>query len=229
MQHHAKSTSPSCKRKIHFLLSPYILSDAVFKELTSENHPHSHQLETAFSFTSLKPPRQQLFLPAASVCSADRGKRWSLHLNKTTVAGFRLNRCQPHRTTQPAAYRPAAGRANTPGHGERETRVQADAPGDARMERQGCAGRQTPACRPTPREPAQPAKAPADMLGHTGAEPVRSTRANARRSQAHTRETRVPAGDVAGHKKRADKSKKAETDTQTELIKTLGSANSRRY
>lgn len=122
MQHHAKSTSPSCKRKIHFLLSPYILSDAVFKELTSENHPHSHQLETAFYFTSLKPPRQQLFLPAASVCSADRGKRWSLHLNKTTVAGFRLNRCQPHRATQPAAYRPAAGRANTPGHGERETR-----------------------------------------------------------------------------------------------------------
>jgi len=66
-QHHATGTSPSCKRKIHFLLSTHISSEAALQELTSENDPHSHRRETAFYFTSLKPPRQQLFLPAHGV------------------------------------------------------------------------------------------------------------------------------------------------------------------
>lgn len=50
-----EGTSPSCKRKIHLLLSIYILSEAIFKELTSASDPHSQQLEEAFYFTSLKP------------------------------------------------------------------------------------------------------------------------------------------------------------------------------
>lgn len=125
IQHHAKDTSPSCKRKIHFLLSIYILSAAVFKELTSENDPHSHQLKPAFDFTSLKPPRQQLFLPGTSVCWADREMMESPSQQEHSHRiQFKMLPTPAH--TKPPTYRPVARRANTPRHTDARGEMHAD-------------------------------------------------------------------------------------------------------
>lgn len=108
-------------------------------------------------------------------------------------------------------------------HGERC--VQAGALGDARIESQGCAGEG---------ETGAASKAQADMLGHTGAGPAWSMQANTSRSEAHTQETHQQARSYRQNRrvqKRPNKGKcrRQRPDTQTELIKTSGSANNERY
>ena len=150
---------------------------------------------------------------------------------------FKTLPAPPH--TKPPAYRPAAKHANTPRHtdarGEMRAGRQADALGDAHIESQDLAGRQMLARRLTRRDP----RSQQGTGRHAGTHRSKARMEHAGKHKpkrgAHARDT--PTGmqlQTKSHgtetcRQRQMQTQKAETDTQTELIKTSGSANSKRY
>lgn len=113
--------------------------------------------------------------------------------------------------------------------------MQADVLQDARTESQDCVGRQMPAHGLTQRDPRRQKGAGRHAGTHRSRARMEQAGKHTPKQGAHTRDT--PTGmwlqaKMARHKNMPTKgmqAQKAETDTQTELIKTSGSANSKRY